>query len=660
MRLPWAVALLAVLGARYLLWRLTSTLNTTSTTSLFFSVLLLLAECWLLIHAGLQLVLSLAPDQGSAERIARAEQDLRRRRADHGWQPAVDVLVPTCGEPFQLIERCLRGCCHLDYPDCTVWLLDDACRSELQDLCADLGCRYLARSTHGNAKAGNLNHALPFLQGDLIAIFDADVVPLESFLSRTVGLFFDPAVALVQTPQTYMNADPVIRNLRLENWLLPDEEVFYRWIEPVRQRVKAVVCAGTSFLIRRTALVAVGGFDPSTSSEDLATGIRVVAAAGAAVYVPEKLSAGLAPLTSGALVRQRCRWASGTLQLLRTGASPLSIHGLQPLQRIAFLEGVLHWLNVGPQLVLVLMPLCIGLFGVMPMQLTGAALLSHALPFYGSQMILTRWFSAHARTALLPEIYRWFLFGPLLVVVSRFLLCRPLTFQVTPKTLEIRSSSRGRRSLLLPLGLLFGLQLWVCVQLLRLGGQPSVLLESQLSVTTLVIIWFWSLLNAVLLLAAIRICSDRSRADEVITQSPVPWFSLQQQALLAQRPVRVTAISEHGVELQQSGDEGSLPRPLLEQTQILQLPAGRRGVLRLPVRLHHSKASKLGCVWATLTPAQHDDLHWWLYRRPGLWPQRRAPLEPLSFLVLVWRLLRPMRPEGWFQRSMVSINPLHP
>ena len=53
----------------------------------------------------------------------------------------------------------------------------------------------------------------------------------------------------------------------------------------------------------------------------------------------------------------RCRWASGTLQILRTGANPLTIPGLTPLQRLAFAEGILHWLNVLPQLLLLLMPL---------------------------------------------------------------------------------------------------------------------------------------------------------------------------------------------------------------------------------------------------------------------------------------------------------------
>ena len=113
-----------------------------------------------------------------------------------------------------------------------MWLLDDSDRLELRQLAAELGCRYLARCSHAHAKAGNLNAALPQLQGELVAVMDADVVPQRGFLQRTVSLLEqDSGAALVQTPQSYMNADPVLRNLQLERWLLPDEESFYRWVE---------------------------------------------------------------------------------------------------------------------------------------------------------------------------------------------------------------------------------------------------------------------------------------------------------------------------------------------------------------------------------------------------------------------------------------------
>ena len=95
-------------------------------------------------------------------------------------------------------------------------------------------------------------------RGELVAVFDADFVPQRHFLERTVGLLLDPRVGLVQTPQHFFNADPVMRNLALEAWLLPDEESFYRWIEPVRSGWRAVVCVPEF----RTAKPTNGGIAP--------------------------------------------------------------------------------------------------------------------------------------------------------------------------------------------------------------------------------------------------------------------------------------------------------------------------------------------------------------------------------------------------------------
>jgi cellulose synthase (UDP-forming) len=110
------------------------------------------------------------------------------------------------------------------------------------------------------AKAGNLNHAIAKTSGELIVVFDADFIPTKNFLIRTVGFFQHEKVALVQTPQTFYNIDPIARNLGLENVLTPEEEVFYRQIQPIRDGAGSVVCSGTSFVVRRSALEAIGGF----------------------------------------------------------------------------------------------------------------------------------------------------------------------------------------------------------------------------------------------------------------------------------------------------------------------------------------------------------------------------------------------------------------
>ncbi|WP_411870807.1 glycosyltransferase [Vulcanococcus limneticus] len=647
MRLPWAVLLLTLLGGRYLAWRLGSTLNLDSPLAAGLSLVMLLAELALLITAFLQLWFTLAPDPGIAALAERAAAELeQRRRLDPGALPAVDVLVPSYGEPLELIGRCLRGCRAIDYPKVTVWLLDDSGRPELERLCTALGCRYLAREQREHAKAGNLNHALPHLDGDLLAVFDADVVPQTSFLARTAGLFADPAVGFVQTPQSYMNADPVIRNLRLERWLMPDEETFYRWVEPVRQGLNAVVCAGTSFVMRRSALLQVGGFETGTPSEDLATGIRLAAAGYRNLFVGEKLSAGLAPFTLAAMARQRCRWASGTLQTLRTGASPFTISGLKPLQRLAFLEGILHWCNVLPQLVLVLMPLSIGVLGVAPLRVSGDGLLLYALPFYGVQLLLARWFSGQARTALLPELYRWVFLVPLAAAVVATLLGKPQRFRVTPKAPTAGRRLGAERRLLLPLLALLSLQLVSVLNLLPRGG----LALAPISTATLALGLVWAGFNAVLLLLAIRTCWDRGGGDGT------PWFAVDRPGALQgdggdrELAVRVGAISAEGVELELAAAAAAQGQPRSAEGISIALPGH---ATPLPLRLEARRGRRLGAHWGELSAEQRDRLEHQLYRQSGLWPQRQAPFEPLALLAVLRRLLQPIAAEGWFARSLL-------
>ena len=638
MRLPWAVLLLALLTARYLHWRVTATLNLDSPLAAALSVLLLACELWLLAHGFLQLLFSLAPEPPGPS----GQGDVS---SDPQVLPWVDVLVPSYGEPLEVMERSLRGCRALRYPQVRVWLLDDAARPELAALAGRLGCHYSSREQRQHAKAGNLNHVLPRLEGELIAVFDADVVPVREFLQRTVAPFRDPGVGLVQTPQTYMNADPVIRNLGLERWLLPDEESFYRWIEPVRQRLGAVVCAGTSFVVRRQALLAVGGFETGTPSEDLATGIRLTAAGWRLLFLPEKLSAGLAPLTLAALARQRCRWASGTLHTLRTGANPLRIPGLNPLQRLAFLEGILHWLNVLPQLVLVLMPLSLGVLGVAPLRVSGAGLLTMALPLVLAQLLLARWFSAHSRTALMPELYRWVVLLPLAWTVLCTLLGRTQPFRVTPKALPSGRVVVVEKRLLLPLLGLLSLQVVAVLNLVPLLRGTARFSLPPVSASTLAVGLGWALLNALLLLASLRCCRDRPR------RSATPWLAMRQSVLLNGQAAELSAISEEGLELKLADPPAVQQAYVPGPTQLQLSLAGQSW----PVRVAARAGPHLGCLWGPLDDSQRQQLQELLYQRGGQWPSRRAPAEPLALAATAVRLLRPMPAEDWFQRSLLPV-----
>jgi cellulose synthase (UDP-forming) len=55
-----------------------------------------------------------------------------------------------------------------------------------------------------------------------------------------------------------------------------------------------------------------------------------------------------------------------------------------------------------------------------------------------------------------------------------------------------------------------------------------------------------------------------------------------------------------------------------------------------------------------LSPPQRERLQLFLYCRPGVWPERQAPLEPLALLAVFARLLVGCRSETWFRRSLIE------
>jgi cellulose synthase (UDP-forming) len=411
--------------------------------------------------------------------------------------------------------------------------------------------------------------------------------------------------------------------------------------------------------MRRAALDRVGGFETATPSEDLATGIRITAAGYRNHYLSEKLSAGLAPLTAAAMAQQRCRWGSGSLQTLRTGANPLRIPGLNLIQRLAYSEGILHWFSYLAQLVLMATPLSLGLLGVAPILIQGDALLSMALPFYLSQMLLSRWFSNHSRTAILPELYRWIFLMPICAAVLATVLGRPRQFKVTPKALTSARHPHVDRGLLLPLLLLLSLQV-LALWHLAPGRLPPPLLAGTaplppISATTVSVLLAWGSLNVVMLLLAIRSCWDRPGGDGV------PWFALSLPLRLhlteGEVPARLFAISESGAELRLARSSAERIAPL----DIHLLLEGLVPDASLPFTLLAQRPGALGGLWGPLTPWQRRQLQSLLYQRQGLWPTLRAPFEPRALAAVVLRLLQPVRPEAWFSRSLIpQVPPLIP
>ncbi|MGF1457415.1 MAG: glycosyltransferase [Leptolyngbyaceae cyanobacterium] len=631
------VGILGLLTLRYLSWRLTSTLNLSTPLDGVFSLGLLALELLIVLNGLVQLFLLLRV----RDRRQAADQ-LAQTVTAGAYRPTVDVLIPTYDEPAFILRRTVMGCQAMDYDPKTVYLLDDTRRSEIQALAAELGCEYITRPDNRHAKAGNLNHAIPLTQGELLVLFDADFVPTKNFLTRTVGFFQDHQVALVQTPQSFYNPDPIARNLGLEDVLTPEEEVFYRQIQRVRDGAGAVVCAGTSFVVRRSALESVGGFVTEAVSEDFFTGIQLAAKGYRLIYLNEKLSAGLAAENIAAHALQRVRWEQGTLQAFFIQSNPVTIPGLKPLQRLAYFEGLIHWFSSVARVGFLLMPLAYAFLGVIPLRATEAELLYFFLPFYVVQLSVFSWLNYRSRSALLSDVYSLVLAFPLALTVFQVMV-RPFSkgFKVTPKG-TANDRYHFNWSLAWPLVLVFGLtalSLWINL------GQCLVTMANPVEhLRGIGIGWLWSAYNLLMLGLALLILLDAPRP------SPYEWFNVQRIARVqragdrAAPPVwgTTTMISEVAIELELTKVDALAGQDWHGQTvEIALMDESLTLSARIIQQQRPNGLPRITAEFEPLSQTQQRQLVALLFCRPGQWQSRCSPNELQSLWLILKSVLRP-------------------
>jgi cellulose synthase (UDP-forming) len=355
-------------------------------------VMVITAESILVFHALLSMwtILSGARDPRTfAYHDAAARLQGPDGRLSLSGRPVdIDVLITVYGEDLGVIRRTVTAALAIEGRHHT-WVLDDGRSDEVRDLAAELGARYVRRLTSHGAKAGNINHALTLAKGDFFVVLDADFVPSPKFLLETVPFFVEEGVAFVQTPQVYGNLHTVIS--RGAAYM---QSVFYRFVQPGRNRFNAALCVGTNVIFRRRAIDEIGGLYTDSKSEDVWTTLTLHEAGWRSVFIPDVLAIGDAPETVEAYSKQQLRWATGGFEILLK-YNPLSpARRLTMDQRIQYLVTASFYLTgISPLLLLLVPPLEI-YFDLRPvtMELSVGTWFLYYAGFYVMQILLA-WFA---------------------------------------------------------------------------------------------------------------------------------------------------------------------------------------------------------------------------------------------------------------------------
>ncbi len=375
-------AVAGVLALRYLWWRATETI---APMGLTWDCL---ASWSLLGFEALSIVSSLS----SFVILSRTRHRGDEATAQADWwaatPPRVAILIATYNEELEILERTIIGAKALNHRNKEIFVLDDGRRDWLREYCHAQGVRYVTRADNAGSKAGNINNALRVLAQDkvppdYVAMLDADFVPHRGFLTRSLALFKDLKIGMVQTPQHFFNADPVQHNLGLSQSYPDEQRFFFDYLQPSRDAWGIAFCCGTSSVIRWQAVQEVGGFPTESITEDFMMTLVLRDGGWDTAYLNEPLTEGLAPEGLKEYITQRSRWCLGMMQIARSRVGPFARNNLRLRDRWSVIDAVLYWLSTFPfRLAALTYPLLYWYFNITPVNAEVADVIGYFGVYY--------------------------------------------------------------------------------------------------------------------------------------------------------------------------------------------------------------------------------------------------------------------------------------
>ena len=240
-----------------------------------------------------------------------------------GVRPSVCVHLPVYNETYvirRLVSACARMAEAYGAEKVRILVLDDS-NDETSHEVDRVVQEYLAqhyriqvvrRDLRDGFKAGALQAALLQTDEDFVAIFDADFIPPEDFLLRTIPYFVhDDRLGMIQSRWVHLNRryNFLTRAISLGidvHFLI---EQTGRYAAGYFQNFN-----GSGGVLRTKAILQAGGWQTDTLAEDLDLSYRIQSQRYGILYLNELHSPGEVPPTVPSYKRQQGRWACGSLR----------------------------------------------------------------------------------------------------------------------------------------------------------------------------------------------------------------------------------------------------------------------------------------------------------------------------------------------------------
>ena len=273
---------------------------------------------WLSVSVNIMLVFGA---MGYVAKERRSELNLNKYQ---DRLPSVTIMIPAHNEGM-VIKDTLERVLDLNYPSRLIQIIvindnsSDDTGSQIQKVRAN----NLDRNVHvittdsltgGKGKAGALNLALKEAIGEWVFVLDADAAPEANTLKLLVNKSFeDKRYGAVFGRNKARNRD---RNL-LTKFINIELVSSQRVLNPGKWHLfKLGQIPGTNFIINRTILEQVGGWDPRAITEDTDLGFSLMKKGYLIAYESRAEAYQQEPEKLSVYINQRTRWAKGNLYVV--------------------------------------------------------------------------------------------------------------------------------------------------------------------------------------------------------------------------------------------------------------------------------------------------------------------------------------------------------
>ncbi len=238
--------------------------------------------------------------------------------------PFVSVMVPAHNESI-VIEKTVKALLELEYPEdrYEIIIINDNSSDNSKEILSEIQRKNPHRNLiiintdniiGGKGKSNALNIGFNRSKGKFLAIYDADNTPEKKALKY-----------LIQTILEDEKLGAVIGKFRCRNKkknlltkFINIETLTFQWMAQAGRWQLFNLCTipGTNFVIRRSLIEEMGGWDPKAITEDTEVSFRLYRMGYKIKFMPLSVTWEQEPQTLKVWFKQRSRWAKGNVYVI--------------------------------------------------------------------------------------------------------------------------------------------------------------------------------------------------------------------------------------------------------------------------------------------------------------------------------------------------------